>query len=65
MDAILHKQFERVEAALGTLVDSIASFNPSPQAAVDLVAADDELSEGLEQRMHDRPSPRMFAVDSF
>jgi hypothetical protein len=50
MEDILSTQFDRVEKALGTLVDSIAAYNPSPQAAVDLVAADDELSRGLDQR---------------
>lgn len=50
MDQILHAHFERVEAALNALVDSISSYNPSPAAALDLVAADDELSKGLEQR---------------
>lgn len=50
MDDVLQAQFDRVEQALGTLVDSIASYNPHPQAAIDLVAADDELSQGLDQR---------------
>lgn len=50
MDEVLHMQFERVEAALATLVDSIATYNPSPQAALDLVTADDELAKGLDQR---------------
>ncbi|OSS44359.1 hypothetical protein B5807_11060 [Epicoccum nigrum] len=49
MDDVLQAQFDRVEQALGTLVDSIASYNPNPQAAIDLVAADDELSHGLDQ----------------
>ncbi|KAL6707573.1 hypothetical protein ACN47E_003922 [Coniothyrium glycines] len=49
MDDILTAQFDRVERALGTLVDSIAAYNPSPQAAIDLVAADDDLSQGLDQ----------------
>ncbi|KAF2807657.1 uncharacterized protein BDZ99DRAFT_464576 [Mytilinidion resinicola] len=49
MDAILQAQFQRVETALNTLIDSITSYNPSTQAAVNLVAADDELSKGLEQ----------------
>ncbi|KAF9694958.1 hypothetical protein EKO04_006793 [Ascochyta lentis] len=49
MDDILHAQFDRVEQALSTLVDSIASYNPNPQAAIDLVTADDELSHGLDQ----------------
>lgn len=56
MEDILAAQFERVEKALGTLVDSIAAYNPSPQAALDLVAADDELSSGLDQRMSPPPS---------
>lgn len=50
MDDVLQAQFDRVEQALGTLVDSIASYNPNHQAAIDLVAADDELSHGLDQR---------------
>lgn len=50
MEDVLSTQFDRVEKALGTLVDSIAAYNPSPQAALDLVAADDELSQGLDQR---------------
>jgi hypothetical protein len=50
MDDILQAQFDRVEQALGTLVDSIASYNPNPQAAIDLVAADEQLSHGLDQR---------------
>ena len=49
MEDILSAQFDRVEQALGTLVDSIAAYNPNPQAAVDLVAADEELSQGLDQ----------------
>lgn len=55
MDDILQAQFERVEQALGTLVDSIATYNPNPQAAIDLVSADDELSHGLDQRMETPP----------
>jgi hypothetical protein len=50
MEQILSTQFDRVDKALSTLVDSIAAYNPSPQAAIDLVAADDELSHGLDQR---------------
>ncbi|KAH7081745.1 mediator of RNA polymerase II transcription subunit 4 [Paraphoma chrysanthemicola] len=49
MEDILSTQFDRVEKALTTLVDSIAAYNPSPQAALDLVAADDQLSQGLDQ----------------
>jgi hypothetical protein len=50
MDVILEERFQRVETALNTLIDSITTYNPSVQAAEDLVAADDEFSKGLEQR---------------
>jgi hypothetical protein len=51
MNADLQFRFERIETALNTLLDSISSYNPSTQAAVALVEADDDLSKGLEQRM--------------
>lgn len=61
MDALLKEKFGRVEDALGTLVDSITTNNPSPQYAADLNAADDELCSGLDLRMlltaHDRYDP--------
>ncbi len=50
MDAVLDAHFTRIESALQTLIDSITTYNPSTTAALDLVAADDELSRGLEQR---------------
>lgn len=50
MDHVLQAQFQRVETGLATLVDSIAAYNPSLQAAVDLIAADDDLARGLDQR---------------
>lgn len=56
MDALLDARFQRVEAALTTLIDSIASYNPSQQAVVDLVAADDDLSRGLQQRASRPPA---------
>ncbi|KAI9704605.1 MAG: hypothetical protein M1820_005518 [Bogoriella megaspora] len=49
MDAKIQSQLTRVEQALNTLIDSITSYNPSPAAALDLVAADDELGEGLNE----------------
>ncbi|KAK8205810.1 vitamin-D-receptor interacting mediator subunit 4-domain-containing protein [Phyllosticta capitalensis] len=49
MDALLDARFQRVESALNTLIDSIASYNPSQSAVLDLVAADEDLSRGLEQ----------------
>ncbi|KUJ16999.1 uncharacterized protein LY89DRAFT_707382 [Mollisia scopiformis] len=49
MDAIIDKHFERVEKALATLINSISTYNPNPSLANDLVTADAELSQGLEQ----------------
>ncbi|KAI9811077.1 MAG: hypothetical protein M1827_005659 [Pycnora praestabilis] len=49
MNAILQTQFQRIETALNTLTDSIASYNPSTAAASELLSADDKLSQGLEQ----------------
>lgn len=49
MEEILESHFQRIEVALQTLIDSITTYNPSPPAAVELVAADDALGEGLEQ----------------
>jgi len=48
MDKIIDSQFLRIEKALSTLINSIATYNPSPQLATDLVTADQELSKGLE-----------------
>ena len=50
MDTVLQAQFARIDAALGTLVESISTYNPDPEAAVEIVAADDQLTEGLDQR---------------
>ncbi|KAK3687863.1 vitamin-D-receptor interacting mediator subunit 4-domain-containing protein [Podospora appendiculata] len=49
MDKYLDERFERVEKALSNLIDSIAKYNPSPQLAEDLVAADEELAAGLKE----------------
>jgi len=49
MDEIIDKHFERVEKALSTLINSISTYNPAPALANDLVSADAELSQGLEQ----------------
>ncbi|KAK1755538.1 vitamin-D-receptor interacting mediator subunit 4-domain-containing protein [Echria macrotheca] len=40
-------RFERVERALGTLIDSITKYNPSNKLAADLAAADSELVGAL------------------
>lgn len=50
MDKQLDTRFDRVEKALGTLADSIAKYNPSTHSAREFVAADAELSKGLEER---------------
>jgi hypothetical protein len=50
MDEIIDRRFERVEKALATLINSISTYNPAPALANDLVTADAELSQGLEQR---------------
>lgn len=50
MNATIDAVFVRVETAFTTLVDSIAAYNPSLQAAGDLIAADDDLARGMDQR---------------
>lgn len=63
MDTVLQAQFARIDAALGTLVESISTYNPSVQAAVALVAADDDLSEGLDQlSYHQSNHSRILAL---
>ncbi|TVY32327.1 Mediator of RNA polymerase II transcription subunit [Lachnellula subtilissima] len=49
MDEIIDRRFERVEKALATLITSISTYNPAPALANDLVTADAELTQGLEQ----------------
>lgn len=49
MDETIDRRFERVEKALATLITSISTYNPAPALANDLVTADAELSQGLEQ----------------
>jgi hypothetical protein len=50
MDKFIDARFERVEKALATLIASISKYNPSPALAQDLVAADQELTDGLSLR---------------
>lgn len=47
MDAVIDARFERVEKALGPLIDSISKYNPSISRVSDLVLADRELQDGL------------------
>jgi hypothetical protein len=48
MDKDLDGRFERLEKALERMVESLAKNHPSEKLADELVAADTELSEGLE-----------------
>ena len=52
MNIIIQSQLDRVEMALNTLIESIASYNPSIPAANALLAADDDLNKGLKQCMY-------------
>ncbi|KAH8597275.1 mediator complex, subunit Med4 [Bisporella sp. PMI_857] len=47
MDDLIDSRFERIEAALAKLIQSIAVYNPSTTLATDLVKADAELTDGL------------------
>ncbi|KAI1141996.1 hypothetical protein F5Y05DRAFT_212003 [Hypoxylon sp. FL0543] len=49
MDKQLDVCFDRVEKALGTLVDSISKYHPSVAQVTDLGLADIELNKGLEE----------------
>lgn len=49
MEAIMQNRLDRVETALNSLIDSIASYIPSTTAASDLLEADDELNESVDQ----------------
>ncbi|KAL2267388.1 hypothetical protein VTJ83DRAFT_4665 [Remersonia thermophila] len=47
MDKDLDARFEKLERALGSMIDSLAKNNPSRTVAEELVAAEAELAEGL------------------
>ena len=50
MNSIIQSQLDRVDNALNALIASIESYNPSVPAAIDLLAADDELQRGVKLR---------------
>ena len=52
MNHIIQNQLDRVDTALNTLTTSIESYNPSIPAAIDLLAADDELQKSVKLRKH-------------
>ncbi|KAK7187391.1 hypothetical protein DPSP01_002517 [Paraphaeosphaeria sporulosa] len=62
MDVTLDGVFSRVETAFTTLVDSIAAYNPSLQAAGDLIAADDELARGIDKLAQHRENSARIHV---
>ncbi|PSK56742.1 Mediator of RNA polymerase II transcription subunit 4 [Elsinoe australis] len=49
MLSILQTRYQRVEKALDTLLESITAYNPSIAAADELVAADDDVNDALEE----------------
>ena len=49
MNELLKERLEGAEEALKILVESISSYNPSIQAATDLLAADDRLTGAIQQ----------------
>ena len=59
MNKILQAQLDRIETALATLTESIATYNPSIPAAQALLSADYDLQQGLQdlyvhRRNHER-----------
>ncbi|KAF1985764.1 hypothetical protein K402DRAFT_394374 [Aulographum hederae CBS 113979] len=58
MNTLLQTRLQRVDTALSTLIESFTTFNPNPAVAVDLVAADDGLSDGLEELVHHQANHR-------
>jgi len=49
METMIDGRFQSIETALNDLIESITTYNPSVLAAVDLIAADDNLAESLDQ----------------
>ncbi|KAL8382130.1 hypothetical protein RB595_006085 [Gaeumannomyces hyphopodioides] len=61
MDAVIDARFERVEKALGALIDSISKYNPSISRVSDLVLADKELQDGLQNDAQIRSTLEVLA----
>lgn len=51
MLSVFQARYARMEQALNMLVESISAYNPSVAAADELVAADDDVDDALEQCM--------------
>lgn len=57
--------YQRVEASLQKLTDSIAAYNPSLTAADELVAADEAVQSNVEQRMIDHLVQTLLRANDF
>ncbi|MCJ1398058.1 hypothetical protein MMC11_001255 [Xylographa trunciseda] len=65
MNSIIQLQLDRIEDSLTTLIESITSYNPSIPAAHELLAADDALTDGLDQlTLHQDNYSRILALQS-
>ncbi|KAL8824510.1 MAG: hypothetical protein Q9191_005016 [Dirinaria sp. TL-2023a] len=65
MNQTIQTRLDRIDASLSTLIDSIASYNPSIPAAQELLAADDELNQGVQQLVtHQRNHSRITSLRS-
>jgi len=63
MNAVLQEKFDALETALNKLLDSITTYNPSTTAAHELLAAEADLTEGLEQlAQHQTNHKRILAL---
>lgn len=63
MDIALQSQFDRIDSALSTLVESFAAYNPSIPAANSLLAADDDLQTSLKHLVqHQKNHARILAL---
>lgn len=60
MDASVYNALDNLERNIQQLLESVASYNPSPAGAVALVQSDDELTLTLKKR----ESPRTFPSPS-
>ncbi|KAK6527803.1 hypothetical protein TWF694_004783 [Orbilia ellipsospora] len=49
MDAVLKRSLDAIESSLASLLESVSADDPSADAAIALIAADDDLSSSLQQ----------------
>lgn len=63
MDSYIDARFERVEKALTTLIESITKYTPQTTQALDLAAADRELTNGLlDLQTHQNNHARLISL---